>query len=450
MKTLIVGGTLVDPLSHVHTKQNLLLNGSKIECCTGGTPDADRVIDAEGKIVSPGFIDVHMHEGVRNPDGTLDESIFLALLRMGVTSALGGNCGNNTVDSPSEYLRLVDEIGIPLNLGLFVGHTDARLRAGGTDKYAPIDSGKQENMLAELEKELDGGCIGVSFGLKYTPGTTKEEFRKVCSLCQKKGKPISAHIREDAAGVVDAAREVAEAALQLGVQAEVSHIGSMAGFGQMNETLTLLDEYILNGANIGVDCYPYDAFSTEIGETTYDDGWLERYDTDYSSIELCDGQWKGQRCTEQIFHELRKKAPGTITVCHVMKPEEVDLALLHPNTVLVTDGFMHAGQGHPRAAGTFPRFLRNYVRTGKISIDEAVAKMSSIPAERFGLQNKGRLCAGADADVVIFDPETVSDTATYVDPVKPPVGIDYVFVSGEIAVRKNSVVNGRLGRSLRF
>lgn len=450
MKTLIVGGTLVDPLNHVHSKLNLLIDGSKIECCTREIPAADRVIHAEGKIVSPGFIDVHMHEGTRNPDGTLDESIFLALLRMGVTSALGGNCGNNTIDSPSEYLRLVDQMGIPLNLGLFVGHTDSRFRAGGTDKYAPIDQAKQNKMLAELEKELDGGCIGVSFGLKYTPGTTTEEFQRVCSLCKEKGKPISAHIREDAAGVVEAAREVADAALRLGVQAEVSHIGSMAGFGQMAETLELLDEYALNGANLGIDCYPYDAFSTEIGETTYDDGWLERYDTDYSSIELCDGKWKGQRCTEQIFRELRKTAPGTITVCHVMKPDEIDLALLHPNVVLVTDGFMHGGQGHPRAAGSYPRFVRNYVRTGKISIDEAIAKMSSLPAQRFGLKNKGRLNAGADADLVIFDPETIADTATYEDPIKPPVGIDCIMVAGEIAVKDSVVVNGKLGRSLRF
>ena len=450
MKTLIVGGTLIDPLSHVHAKLNLLVNGGKIECCTEKLPHADRMIHAEGKIVCPGFIDVHMHEGVQNEDGTLDESIFLSLLQMGVTSALGGNCGNNTIDSPSEYLRLVDQIGIPLNLGLFVGHTDARMRAGGMDKYKPIDEDRQKKMLENLEQEMDAGCIGVSFGLKYTPGTSSEEFRQVCMLCRKKGKPISAHIREDAIGVIDAAREVAEASLQFGVQAEVSHIGSMAGFGQMDETLALLDRYILNGAKIGIDCYPYDAFSTEIGETTYDDGWLERYDTDYESIELCDGTWKGRRCTEEMFRTLRKTAPGTITVCHVMKPEEIERALLHPNTVLVTDGFMHNGQGHPRAAGTYPRFLKNYVRTGKISMDDAIAKMSSIPAERFGLKNKGRLCAGADADIVIFDPNQIADTATYHDPVKPPVGIDYVMVAGEVAVDHHHVVNGRLGHALRF
>jgi N-acyl-D-amino-acid deacylase len=133
-----------------------------------------------------------------------------------------------------------------------------------------------------------------------------------------------------------------------------------------------------------------------------------------------------------------------------MRPEEVDMALLHPNVVLATDGYMHSGQGHPRAAGTFPRFLKNYVRTGKISLDDAIAKMSSIPAQRFGLKNKGRLSAGADADLVIFDPDTIVDRSDYDNPACPPEGIDYVIIGGESAVEKSVVVNGKLGRSLRF
>ncbi len=450
MTTLIKNGTLIDPLNRVHAKRNLLIKEKKILCCTGEEPQTDRVIDAAGKIVAPGFIDAHMHEGGRNPDGTLDESMFLALLQMGVTSALGGNCGNNAFDSPGEYLDLIDWQGIPVHLGLFAGHTDARFRAGATDKYAPLRDGELNALLASLKKELASGCIGISFGIKYTPGITFEELLQVCLLCKESGKPISAHIREDAAGGPDAAREIAEVGRQLGISVEISHIGSMAGFGQMERTLSLLDEYALNGTSLGIDCYPYEAFSTDIGETTYDEGWLEHYGADYSSIEICSGPYRGRRCTEEIFRELRRTAPGTITVCHVMKPEEIDLALLHPNTILVTDGYLHNGQGHPRAAGTFPRFLKNYVRTGKLSLDDAIAKMTAIPAQRFGLTQKGRLSAGADADLVIFDLEKIADCSAYEDPVKPPVGIESVLISGEIAVQNSVVVNRRLGRSLRF
>lgn len=450
MTTLIKNGTVVDPMSRVHAKTNLYIENEKIAFATDGEPDADRVIDAAGKIVAPGFIDAHMHEGGVNSDGTLDESMFLAELRMGVTTALGGNCGNNTVASPRAYLDRVDREGIPVNLALFAGHTDARLRAGGTDKYAPVSEAVTERMLADMKEQLDGGCIGISFGVKYTPGTTFEELLRVCALCKESDKAVSAHIRTDAQGVQDAAREIAEAARQLDIRAEISHIGSMAGFGQMAETLRILDEYALNGTRIGIDCYPYTAFSTEIGETTYDEGWLERYGTDYGSIELCDGKYKGQRCTEEIFRELRRDAPGTITVCHVMRPAEIDLALLHPNVILVTDGFLHNGQGHPRAAGTFPRFLKNYVKTGKISLDDAVAKMSSTPAQRFGLRRKGRLCAGADADIVIFDYDTVADCATYAEPFTAPEGIDFVLIKGAPALKNGVPVHTRLGRSIRF
>lgn len=450
MTTLIKNGLLVDPVSRVHTVRNLLLRDGKIAACTGEEPDADRVIDASGKVVAPGFIDAHMHEGGRKPDGSLDESIFRSLLMMGVTSALGGNCGNNAFESPSEYLDLMEKRGLPVNLGLFVGHTDARFRAGGADKYAPISADSLKKLKTALKKELDSGCIGISFGVKYTPGTTFEELLEVCSLCKETGKPIAAHIRDDAAGALEAAREIAEVARVLDIPAEISHIGSMAGFGQMKETLTLLDEYVLNGVKIGIDCYPYDAFSTDIGETTYDEGWLERYNTTYDSIELCDGEYRGQRCTEEIFRKLRKEAPNTITVCHVMRPEEVDLALLHPNVIVATDGYMHSGGGHPRASGTFPRFLKNYVRTGKISLDEAIYKMSGLPAERFDLTAKGRLSVGADADLVIFDLATVADRATYDEPGTSPVGIETVLIGGKTAVERGVLVDGTLGRPLRF
>ena len=448
MTTLIKNGMLIDPANRIYSQLNVLVQDGKVAEVTRNAPPADTVIDASGKIVAPGFIDIHMHEGAYNQSGKRDDSIFNALLSMGVTTAIGGNCGNNVM-SPSEYLNRADAEGVPVNLGLFVGHTDIRSAVGSQNKYQPVTNETLAAMKEVLQKELEGGCLGISFGTKYVPGTTYEELLAVASLCKAKNKPIASHIREDAAGVYDAVEEIASIGQELHIPVQISHIGSMGAYGQMEKVLAMVDAYSAAGLNISCDCYPYYAFSTEIGETTYDDGWLERYQTDYSSIELCEGKYKGMRCTKEIFEKLRREAPGTITVCHVMKPAEVDMALLHPNVMLATDGFMHNGQGHPRAAGTFPRFLSRYVNTGKISLYDAIYKMSAQPAQKLGLPCKGRLQVGADADIVIFDPVAARDTATFSTPASVPVGIDTVLVNGMVAVSEGKLIHTSAGRAVR-
>lgn len=449
MRILIQNGTLVDPLSHIHSKLNLYIADGIVAAVTTGTPEADIVLDATGKIVAPGFIDAHMHEGAYF-GGKRDDSVFLSLLQMGVTTGIGGNCGNNSLPSPSDYLKRGETAGFPIHLALFVGHSDQRILAGGKNKYTPVSKDILDRMLKNIRKELEAGCIGVSYGVRYSPGTTKEELRAVSALCKEYQKPISAHVRDDAAGVFESVREIADIAVELSIPVQISHIGSMGGFGQMQELLQCIDTYRANGLDIACDCYPYTAFSTEIGETTYDDGWLERYQTDYSSMELCDGKYKGKRCTKEWFEELRATAPETITVCHVMKPQDVFLALLHPNVMLATDSFMHNGQGHPRAAGSFPKFFHTYVKSGKISLDAAIYKTSGMAAQCFGLTKKGRLSAGSDADVVIFDPNTIKDCATFEQPALPPQGISYVLLNGQIAVNNGKTDRSNLGKPLYF
>ena len=449
MRTLIKNGTIIDPANHIHARNNLLLQDGKVLATVQDEPEADVVLDAVGKYVCPGFIDIHMHEDPYDPvRDRLIPSIMTSMLRMGVTTAIGGNCGINTV-SPIRYLELMDRDGGPVNMGLLAGHTFLREQAGHLDKYAPITPDALRRLSGLAQEALEAGCFGISFGIRYVPGISMDEMVETARGCRKSGKFIAAHVRDDAAYIFRAVQELIDVGQALDLPVQNSHVGSMGGFGQMERLLAMMDAYRANGMDLSGDCYPYYAFSTRIGETTYDDGFLERYQTDYSVIEVCEGPYKGQRCTEAIFRTLRREAPRTITVCHVMKPEDVDMALLHPNIMLASDGLMDNGQGHPRAAGAFPRFVRNYVGSGRLSLDEAVYKMTAMPAAKLGLSHKGNLRSGADADVVVLDLDRIADRATFDQPNAGPEGLDYVLVGGEVAVDHDRVVRSDLGQAVR-
>ena len=452
MKILIQNGRILDPAERIDAGLNLLLTDGKIAGLTSEAPEADLRIDASGKVVCPGLIDIHMHEDPLDPDGRLyadtERGILFCMLRQGVTTAVAGNCGENRAH-PLQYLDTVDRDGAPVNLAMFAGHGYFRTLAGAADKYAPAARAQIEAMNRELARCLEHGCVGISYGIRYIPGMNRQELLETAALCRDSGKPIAAHIRDDADAVFGAAEEFLDAGLELGLPTQVSHIGSMAGFGQMSRFLRLIDSYRARGLDVSCDCYPYAAFSTDIGETTYDDGWLERYHCGYDAVEMAEGRYRGQRLTEERFREMRREHPEYKTVCYVMQQADVDLAYGHPGVMVASDGTLSHGQGHPRAAGCFPRVLGTYVREGKLSLYDAVSRMTAEPAARLRLRNKGTLRKGADADVLIFDPETIADRATFSDPLLPPVGIDWVIVNGTPACSDGVLLCTDAGRSVR-
>ena len=448
MKTLIRGGRVMDPANRVDAALNVLIDGGRIAWVGCGEPEADRVVCAEGRIVAPGFIDMHMHEDPIGPDGKIEYSIFENMLRMGVTTAIGGNCGIN-VYHPAKYLDVVDRDGAPVNVGMLAGHEYFRNAAGAMDKYACATEAQKQTMIGEIARALEDGCLGLSFGLRYVPGTDADELLRTAQCCIPQKKLIAAHVRDDADGVFGAVDEVMQLGEACGVPVQISHIGSMGGFGQMEEVLRRVDACRMRGLDVGLDCYPYFAFSTEIGATTYDDGWLERYRCDYDVLEFCEGKYKGLRATKERFEEMRRDDPDCITVCYVMKPDDVVRALRHPAVIVASDGILDRGQGHPRAAGTFPRFLAEFARKGAMDLYTAVEKMTAMPADRLHLANKGRLNVGADADVVVFDFAKIRDQATFREPMLPPEGIDCVLVGGKVAAKDGCILNGRCGRAVR-
>ena len=295
MKILIYGGHVIDPANRVNSKLNLLVEDGRIVWIGTEMPDADHRIDATGKLVTPGFIDIHMHEDPVQ-DEKIQQDIFLMMLRMGVTTAVGGNCGINVYD-PGAYLNIVDKDGAAVNVALFAGHEYFRKAAGAEDIYAGSTEEQKVRMAENIRTALDQGCVGVSFGLRYVPGANKDEFFRAAACCKEENKLIASHVRDDADGVFGAIEEFAAAGVEYGLPVQISHIGSMGGFGQMEQVLQQIDAYRLNGLDITMDCYPYFAFSTRIGTPTYDPGWLDRYHCGYEVLEFCEGKYKGQQMT---------------------------------------------------------------------------------------------------------------------------------------------------------
>lgn len=447
MKTLIYGGRVIDPANGVDAWQNLLIEDGTIVWTGVSCPEADRTMDATGLVVAPGFLDIHMHEDPVK-DGRIQQCIFPMMLRQGVTTVLGGNCGGNVYD-PVEYLNLLDRDGAAVNVALLAGHEHYRIAAGAEDIYGGASESQLQAMEAGLRHALENGCLGVSFGLRYVPGANQEEFYRAAACCAPGKQLITAHVRDDAAAVFTAIDEVCQAAKTFGLPVQLSHIGSMAGFGQMAQVLQQVDAYREQGLDVTLDCYPYNAFATRLGTPTYDPGWQNRYGCDYDVLEFCDGPYRGQRANKERFDFMRREHPECITVCHVMREEEVRLAYSHPAVMVGSDGITDGGSGHPRMAGTFPRFLKCYAREGELSLSQAIAKITALPAKRLGLSRKGHLGIGADGDITIFDYEALSDRATFQEPALPPVGIRHVLIGGEPVLEDGRILSDTRGRAIR-
>lgn len=450
MRTVIRDGMVIDPKNQVCSQLNVVIENDKITAITREKVMGDLEIDASGLVVAPGFVDIHMHEdSYDSKNDAFNIDIFARMLRMGVTTAIGGNCGKGP-ESPDLYLEAVGRLGTPVNVGLLVPHGTLRQQLGVTDKYAPASQDSIVKMKEKALYYLNEGCLGISFGIRYIPGLTPEEIATVAGAARESKKIVAAHIREDAQNVLTAAKEFIDAGEKSEVPLQISHIGSMAAFGQMNEMLAYIDDCCINrGLDIAADCYPYNAFSTRLGETTYDEGFTHRYQKGYECIELAEGEYKGQRLNEELYYRLRKEDPEVLTIAHVMKEEEVDLAITHPRVIVASDGLLNNSQGHPRASGTFPRFIKHFVREKKLlNLYDAIAKITYLPAKRFGL-NKGALSIGDAADIVIFDYNSIADTATFEAPVSNPLGIKYVFVNGQTALSDQRIIKDNLGGPIR-
>jgi N-acyl-D-amino-acid deacylase len=304
------------------------------------------------------------------------------------------------------------------------------------------------------------GALGVSFGTEYEPGQRYEEIEALAKVAAKYHGHIASHVRlgvpEGPFTCVDSINEVIKAGKVAGCPVEVSHIASMAA-NIMPASLKAIADGRADGVDVTADCYPYTAWSSGIKTTLFDDGWQELYKITYSDIEVVSGPYAGQICDKALFDLLRALPEETSVAVHAIPYKDVVMAYQNPYVMVGSDGGISWDSsiknyvGHPRGAGSFPRVLGKFVREeGILSLEQALYKMTVMPAWRLQLAKKGMLKPGNDADIVVFNEDKIIDKAAFGPGVcnTPPAGIDRVYVMGKLAVLGTQYLDSSSGRAL--
>lgn len=446
---VINNGTVIDPKSETRTIANVGLKGDKVAVITRAELKGKHQIDATGKIVCPGFVDPHSHA-----DGQIFSAQVMA--NMGVTSIIIGSCGVGPYPT-QKFLKDLYDVGYPINCGALTPESwILRDQAGILSPYDAATE-KQVAMIADwVEQDLLEGAMGVSLGLEYAPKTSWEEVTAVAKIAAKYDKPVPIHSRAGGWNGLAATREIIKLQETTGARVLISHHVYQCGQGMLAESLPIIEKAYRQGYKIAVDSGAYCDFACPIGSEVFCEGWREIYDCDYQDILVGTGHFAGQRLTEKTFEEVRRADPDASVTAFVGKPYEVALTLCQPYTMISTDGGfpnLAPGVGHPQTAGTYPKILAEIVREqDALSMMEFIKKATLMPAEFFGLESKGWIGEGADADILIFDPKTVKDHAAFPgmgDPMAAPDGIEYVFVNGMPVIKEGILIHdARPGRMI--
>ncbi len=448
LDVVLCGGWIIDPEKMEMRPGGVGVKDGKIACVFGvggSVPEARERIELRGAAVAPGFIDVHSHI-----DGHVE--CGRRALRQGITTCFGGNCGLSPIDTGSFFQSQSE--GFCVNQAMFIGHSFSLREAVGLyDTHQSASAAQIVQMERLAEQAMRDGAWGVSFGLDYCPGCSFREVQALGRLAVKYGGICPIHTRLFTMYDMYSISEAARLALETGAQVQVSHLVYQYPMRDLLEEAFEMIEFAQDrGAHICCDSGMYTDFAAPLGSATFDPENLEACDWRFSDLLVSTGEYKGARMDEALFYKLRAEAPSTEVICFSGDEDAIAHAFTRDYVMVSTDAGCYApGQGHPQAASSFPMFLRIIAREKKLlSWPEAIRRCTLLPAETMGLKNKGRLRAGMDADLVVFDPQTIAERARFIEnPDAPPVGIHRVMVNGKTAVVENEIVNERLGRTIR-
>lgn len=445
-KLLLINGEIFDSVNKKFFHGSVMTHGDKIErvikehiteTMLAQISEDCNIVDVGGKIISPGFIDVHSHEDMFS--ASVGCPVADDMARMGVTTCVAGNCGT-MMQSLDEFLHHISKMPVPVNYVFYSGYNYIRNEVG-VDPYGTPSEENITKIAEQINETLRKGTIGISFGLEYAPGITIEEIKKVFSKLDDKELKISIHIRDDKDASISAVEEAIEIGAAVNSPVFISHIGSMSAYGQMRKVYEIIQREREKGIQIFVDCYPYDAFATTIGSAVFDEAAIRDKKFTFDKMLFATGPFIGKYCDEQMYKESREKYPEELVVGFGMNEDEIRYAISREDTMVGSDGFVMGNNGHPRTAGTFPRFLGKYVRQEEImTLEKALYKITLQVAEAVGIHQKGVIEKGKDADLVVFDPKVIIDQASYTDVNKPPLGIEMVIVNGQVAVEKGNII----------
>jgi N-acyl-D-aspartate/D-glutamate deacylase len=499
---IISGGTVVDGTGAAGYAADVAIRGDRIvlvsrEPLAAGR--ARRVLDARNRVVAPGFIDAHAHV-----DGLAQQPLAESFIRQGVTTVIYAADGGMPWPLAEEVQRLQATRHAP-NIAFFAGFNTIRSRVvGGAANRAPT-AAELEQMKAMVGQAMDAGAIGLSAGLRYVPAiyAETEEVIALARVAAQRGGIYASHMRDEGAGSLAAVRELIRIAREAGMPGHITHHKLMGQpqWGQSVQTLALVDTARAQGLDITLDAYAYDATSTSTAAALFP-AWAqaggrdslrarladpaqrtrieaeirelileERGGGDLNRIRLArygaNPAWNGKTFADIARERQREPnmefavqlaieiqlAGGASGVWHVINEDDLRRVLRHPFTMISSDGAFGipgSGHPHPRNYGAHARVLGRYVRDEKVlSMEEAIRKMTSLPAQRFFQPERGRIAQGMFADIAVFDPATVRDLATYEAPHQYSVGVSHVLVNGGLVLADGALTGERPGRVLK-